>query len=108
VRKAVLLTRFINFMKSYLDDVKNKSSTPTVNEVNGIPIHLIPILDDTNPRIKTTKLSEAQHDTFNKFIKYYSSEADSLGDIELQKELDVLLQILNISTQKYASEIKTT
>jgi len=92
VRKAVLLTRFVNFMKNYIVDVKEKRDTPTVNSKNGI---ILPPLNYINAHetAKMPQLNPAFSDSFDRFIAYFNSEADKLGDHELLKELDILHKI---------------
>jgi len=72
--------------------VKEKRDTPTVNSKNGI---ILPPLNYINAHetAKMPQLNPAFSDSFDRFIAYFNSEADKLGDHELLKELDILHKI---------------
>jgi len=93
VRKAVLLTRFVNFMKNYIVDAQEKRDTPSVNKKkNGI---ILPPLNYINAynTVAMPQLNPAFSESFDRFIAYFNIEADKLGDHELLKELDILHKI---------------
>jgi len=105
VRKAVLLTRFVNFMKNYIIDVQEKHDTPTVNNKIGI---ILPPLNYANAHSAATvsQLNPAFSDLFDKFIAYFNNEADKLSDHELLKELDILHMIKKNSVKIAVAQSK--
>jgi len=98
VRKAVLLTRYVNFMRYFALDVYQRKDSPTVNAVNGIPVPPIETNNYTHSPV-IPKLSPERLEMINKFINYFSSEADALGDLDLTKELTILNKVLKQNTE---------
>ena len=54
IQKAVLLTRYVNFMKHYLQDSKNK--TPSINFQTGITIPQLSRENKENGNNKVKKI----------------------------------------------------
>jgi len=103
VRKAVLITRYVNFMRNFVVDVLEKHETPTVNSKNGIALPPL----NYNKSLKNgkmTKLTPEFNPLFEKFYAYFTSEADKLGDGDLVKELDILNKIKNNSEKQSSTE----
>jgi len=97
IRKAVLLTRYINFMKVFVMDIASHKTSPTVNTINGIPV---PGSFEDSKQHTLGKLSPEYHALFDKFVAYFSSEADVLGDPTLINELELIQKIKKLDKKK--------
>jgi len=92
VRKAILLTRYINFMRNFVVDVLEKRDAPTVNSKNGILLPPLNYVQSLNSGY-IPALNPEFNALFEKFYSYFTAEADKLGDSDLIKELDILNKI---------------
>jgi len=98
VRKAILLVRYVNFMKQFINDQKNNHKPQY--DTNGIPV----------PQLKESTVSDFGtsmkpiDDTYRSFAErfrvYFTREADVLTDTTLLKELELLNKILELKFQK--------
>jgi Ca-activated chloride channel family protein len=93
VRKAVLLVRYVNFMKNFLRDIRTKASVPSMNQNTGIIIPSIEGESKSSAEIMTP-LSDPYAATFKKFISYFEHEMTEIGDPLLNTELKKLIAIL--------------
>jgi len=83
VRKTILLTRYVNIMKLCITDLENKAKKP-LYIYNGIPF---PEIKD---KCETLTTPIPYLDAIIKFKDYFTKEADSLSDITLLKELELI------------------
>jgi len=103
IRKAILLTRYVNFMKHFLRDSKiskdNKDIVPSIDFKTGITV----------PQFQKTSSSHASYlqplkgvykDLFKRFIDYFEQEVDVIQDKTLEKELKQLSTIYEVSDKK--------
>jgi len=96
VRKAVLLTRYVSFMKHFLRDAMNTDAKaqPSISLKTGITP---PPLSSSNSN--TTCYMKPLNDHYNelmgKFIAYCEKEAEILEDPELHKEIVTLHDIMD-------------
>jgi len=108
VRKAVLLTRYVNFMKNFIRDSLNQpgvSPVPVImDEKNGIPIPGEPS-KETSKCAKIQPLSPAYKELFTKFITYFEKEADILQDKTLLQELALAQDIMNATPQEAVTSL---
>jgi len=96
VRKAVLLVRYVNFMKIFLRDTATKAQHPSMNEFIGIPIPDFPPTNDKNFGATIEKLSPEYSEIFKKFIAYFEREMIEIADPLLNRELEKLVAIFNV------------
>jgi len=102
VRKAVLLERFVSFLKHYLNDENNnqgKEYSSTINTTTGITA---PPLQ--NPDTKHQSFScpmrpmiKAYKELFTKFIAYFEKEVEVLEDPTLANELTTLSTLIDVT-----------
>jgi len=83
IRKAILLTQYINLVKNFLADI-------TINSSTGI---LAP--PNTTTTRGTLKVTNEWKENFTIFKNYFESEMDSIGDNSLMKEVKVLEGMIN-------------
>jgi len=95
VRKAVLLVRYVNFIKNFLRD--RKQNSPSMGEKSGIPI---PSLDihEKDDSVAMRPLNDEYKNIFKKFMTYFENEMKSIGDPLLNRELEKLIIIAEVST----------
>jgi len=86
VRKAILLTHYVNFLKNYLQGV-------TLNEQSGI---LAP-KKTTSGVTHSARLDDNAKKIWNHFVDYVQKEMEIIGDDNLRKDLSVLENILKES-----------
>ena len=82
IRKAILLTRFVNLMKWWIRDVSSTRDLTSVNEQDGIP----PAPVDVIPRSWNVHMDVPRQykKAFATFADYFSAEMEALGDETLQ------------------------
>jgi len=91
IRKAILLVRYVNFMKQFLYDMNAGSKVPTVGD-SGIPIPA-PNHKDKNNVSDKKDLEEPYKQVFQKFMSHFEHEMDVIEDKILDKELKQLIAI---------------
>jgi len=91
VRKAILLTQYVNFLKSYLQGI-------VVNENTGI------VVPSTSIQTEPVELDENAKKIWKQFIEYFQKEMEIINDDNLRKDLSVLENILKQATVE--NEIK--
>jgi hypothetical protein len=84
IRKAILLTQYVNLIKNFLVGVKIDSST-------GI----LPPPTDVNTLKGELEISDDWKKIFGLFKDYLESEIESIGDSSLEKELKVVDEMIN-------------
>jgi len=98
IRKAILLTRYVSFMKHFLRDSKSSkgNEVPSIDLKTGITIPSLEKPTEYNSRAYMVPLKGVYKDLFERFIAYYEREVDAIGDKTLEKELKQLLQIIEV------------
>lgn len=93
-RKAVLLTRYVNFMKLYLRDVMNKKEhEPLMTFSSGIGVPEVLKDDQVNSSVSMSPLSEHYKKLFKAFVTHFEQEMDTINDKMLDREHQLLLKI---------------
>jgi len=80
VRKALLLTHYVNLVKNYIGRVK-------ISEETGISN---PPLTQPSIRISSGDVKQHYQPLFAKFLRYFEREMEALGDETLAKEFKVI------------------
>jgi len=97
-RKAILLMRYVNFMKHFLRDASAGVETQSINQKTGITV---PELRSENKNFKAlmTPLKEGWKELFKIFINHFEEEMKSIEDPTLDKQLAQLLQIYQVDAE---------
>lgn len=103
IRKAILLVRYVNFMKQLLCDLRDENAVPGVGD-HGIPIPPAEIKDKhvSNKQLSNLlkrsghrkPLEQPYQQVVTKFINYFEKETEVINDKTLEKELKRLNEIL--------------
>jgi len=94
IRKAILLTRYVNFFKNYLTDVRNKKDhTPTMNSTVGICAPPVERIKTDQSVQQMRELTAEYRPLFDVFIDYFSREMTVIDDPQLERELQPLVTI---------------
>jgi len=104
IRKAILLTRYVNFMKHFLRDSKipkdNKVDiVPSINFTTGITVPEFQKSSNSSASY-LQPLKGAYKELFKGFIDYFEKEVDVIQDKTLEKELKQLSTIYEVSDKK--------
>lgn len=92
IRKGILLTRYADLMKNWMNDERKSVDKPSVDEKVGI---LVPFEEDfklgrwERQSIKL-HVSDKHKELFREFSKYFENEKKEIGDDSLNKELELL------------------
>jgi len=102
VRKAVLLTRYVSFMKHFLRDAAKQSAEPSLGASTGIIPPTVLDKDDkqANGMVPLKPLNESFQKLFKIFLQYYEKEMEIIKDKQLEKEHDQLSGIFDKSVVK--------
>jgi len=95
IRKAILLTQYVNLIKNFLVGVKIDFST-------GI----LPPPTDVNTLKWELEISDDWKKIFGLFKDYLESEIESIGDSSLEKELKVVDEMINNKKENPRQEQK--
>jgi len=102
VRKAVLLTRFVSFMKHFLRDAArtkaDPKALPSISLKTGITPPPLLSNDKKNTTCNMEPLNEHYKVLMGKFIAYFEKELEVLEDPELQKQLLSLHNFVDYKT----------
>ena len=90
VRKAVVLTRYVNLMKHWIHDMHG--STSSVHPMSGIPPYLGPLYFSENPK---NVIDEHYKKIFLQFITYLTGELEILNDSSLVSHVTRIQQLLD-------------
>jgi len=97
IRKAILLVRYVNFMKNYLRDAVKKSKQPSITIMSGILIpEMITKRNNDHQKIPMRPLDENWVSLFSAFISYFRAEMEIINDIELNKIWKQLMTIYDL------------
>ncbi len=102
IRKAVLLTRYADLLKNWMIDERMAADkgwkiVPSVTLANGI---VIPIeLGEWERQSMPLVVSEPYPDLFGRFLNYFESEAQVLGDSTLEQEEEMLNKLRGYQKQ---------
>jgi len=97
-RKAIVLTRYVNFMKQFINDQKNNRK-PQYDR-DGIPVPHVTDSKSSDYGTSMKPLDEAYSSVADQFRTYFTKEADVLSDKTLLKELELLNKILDLKAIK--------
>lgn len=89
VRKAVVLTRYVNLMRHWIHDMHG--STSSIHPASGIPPYVGPIVYSIHHK---TVMDEDYKRIFVQFIKYLNDELEILNDNSLISHVDQMQQLL--------------
>ena len=90
IQKGIALSRFVSFMKHYL----RSPSTPEISLTSGITIPTPLTNESTNPKPRQSiDLSQEWKPLFAKFVEYFASQVDMIGDKKMEKELSTLQKL---------------
>lgn len=102
VRKAILLTRYVNFMQTILQALHDGLPVPDMS--NGIPVP--PPLKPKVDSQETSSRRRAPSNPINvdagyvallkQFVTYFETEVDQIGDPSLTKELKLLDTVISL------------
>ena len=103
IRKAVLLSRYVNLMHDWINNKSNIESQETVDDWqygNGNSKHTKIIRPRSRWERNSQKLAVNSYykDLFMRFKQHFAQEATAIQDEDLRKELDIL--------EKLADEVK--
>mmetsp|Transcript_25455 Transcript_25455/g.35706 ORF Transcript_25455/g.35706 Transcript_25455/m.35706 type:complete len:500 (-) Transcript_25455:92-1591(-) len=99
IRKTILLTRYVNFFKSYLADVRtDRDSKPSMSTSVGIPIPQV-TRDNSSYAMRMKPLTAEYQLIFKSFIEYYTKEMSVIEDTQLDRELQPLITISTFSNE---------
>jgi Ca-activated chloride channel family protein len=93
IRKAVLLSRYADLLKNWMIDERMAAErgwqiVPSVTLANGI---VIPVeLGEWERQSMPLKVSEPYPELFGRFLDYYRTEAQAIGDGTLEQEEAIL------------------
>lgn len=95
VRKAVLLTRYVNLLKEWIDAERRTVRFDEREVWNGMPNRKMPVFQGSMWGRGSRKLtiSPAYAERFKSFLKYFEKEAIALGDTALTQEIDVMQKL---------------
>ena len=94
VRKAILLSRYVNLIRNYLHDAHQHAQTPSINSTAGIPP--APIVSATSTNLTPSQAMSGEYVALTElFEKHFLQEADEIGDKLLAKELALLQELKN-------------
>jgi Ca-activated chloride channel family protein len=99
IQKGILLARYADLMKDWLIDERDhmdwkNSWNPCVNDEDGI---IIPDLRFSTWERQSIPLrvSHQYHSVFEDFTRYFSDEADTINDNTLEKELNLMEDLVH-------------
>jgi Ca-activated chloride channel family protein len=96
IRKAVLLTRYADLLKIWMIDERNSADKgwkviPSVTLANGI---IIPIeLGEWERQSMPLIVSEPYPELFGRFLDYFLTESQAIGDSNLEQEAAILRKL---------------
>jgi Ca-activated chloride channel family protein len=97
IRKGVLLVRYANLMKNWIDDERRSISEgvpvePSVNAEVGIIIYVQ--LGEWERQSVPLQVSEGYKRLFETFREYFEQEMEAIGDETLEQELEILDRLI--------------
>lgn len=100
VRKAILLARYVNLMKDWINDERQamyieKPVTPVVSETSGIVVPELIELGPWEQQSVSLTVSSVYKSIFSEFLSHFQSEMSSIGDTTLEKEAAILEKLVN-------------
>jgi Ca-activated chloride channel family protein len=106
-RKAVLLVRYVNFMKQFLRDAKkskdSKNPVVSISETTGIPVPEVLKKEGKSwhSEVVAMKPLGAEYKAlFSKFIAHFEKEMEAIDDSKLDRELQQILTIFQVEDKK--------
>ncbi|MBI4919671.1 VWA domain-containing protein [archaeon] len=92
IKKGILLARYADLMKNWINDERASASKPSVDEKVGI---IVPFEEDLElgrweRQSVQLHVSDKHKELFNEFSKYFEKELKELKDESLNKELELL------------------
>lgn len=99
IRKGILLARYANVIKNWIDDERShpeypvlREWEPVMNDRVGIylPRHPRPMLGQWERQSMSLRVNSAYKKLFGLFSTYFTGEMKALGDSDLQQEVDLL------------------
>jgi len=89
IRKAVLLARYANLAKTWIQDDRG-NGLPRITPDTGIIIPDDNILGEWERQSVPLRVSDDYKELFEDFYEYFEQEMNSIGDSSLSKELDII------------------
>jgi len=101
IRKGILLSRYADLVKNWINDEREGKPMPSVDYDKGI------VIPDPDPIIDESRLSQwerqstplqistAYKNLFKEFINYFEGEMNTIGDETLNKEILILKDLSN-------------
>jgi len=103
IRKAILLTRFVTFMKHYLRDAANGKTEPIMKQ-QGLKPFTPPIPGATPTHSESPgamrALKDPYREVFTTFIAHFKKESAAVKDEALDRELQQLLTIYDFKEEE--------
>jgi Ca-activated chloride channel family protein len=99
IRKGILLSRYVNLVKNWINDEREGKPTSSVSHDKGI------VIPDPDPIIDENRLSRWERQStplnvsiiyknlFEEFNDYFKKEMDIIGDETLNKEILILIEL---------------
>ncbi|WP_323674292.1 VWA domain-containing protein [Halorubellus sp. PRR65] len=87
VRKAVLLSRYADLLKSWMVAERERDGEPTAD---GVPVYDDDHLGEWEQQSDPLSVSREYRDRIGAFAEHFEREMDAVGDDALQQELDLL------------------
>ncbi len=99
IRKGVLLVRYTNLIKNWINDERRSMSEdtpvkPSVNTEDGIIICEVE-LGEWERQSVLLQVSEGYRKLFEAFREYFVKEMEEIGDETLEQELEILDKLIN-------------
>lgn len=99
IRKGILLTQYVDLMKNWIIDeraaqISDDYVVPSIDEEVGIIAPEVPTGSQWEQTSVPLVVMEAYKDIFEQFLEHLEREMAEIGDDELEKEMDVLNQLL--------------
>jgi len=91
VRKAIILSRYVNLMKHWIRDTSTAVKTPTISRESGI---LVPSVVPPKATTSTKTVTPHYRDLFQQFMKYLEGQSDDLKDDKLVSDLEEKLNAI--------------
>jgi len=105
VRKAVLLVRYVNFMKHLLNDARsNESQDIAIVSMDSKTGILPPQVKNTinhNSSLRLRPLNKDSKVLIKQFVDYFEREMEAIDDKTLDKEMQQLVTILQTGENKH-------
>jgi len=104
VRKAVLLVRYVNFMKHLLNDARSNESQDiaivSMDGKTGIPPPQVKKTISQHSQLRLRPLNKESKVLVKQFADYYEREMEAINDKTLDKEMQQLTTLLQTGENK--------